>query len=224
MAITTTCCGCGKTLAVADEFAGRQARCPACGQIYTVPAPMSLTPFTPPSSAQPTSLDETVGYETPAPLDLELPTTLETPSTFPSLSPIPTPTSDHVAGGSSNAGDVQYWMKASNGAEYGPADATTLNRWFNEGRVGAGYQIRIGASGHWQPAAAFQSVVSTPLVMPAIGVNPYAAPSTFTPGVATARSYPKADQGGLVLAMGILSWIGFCPIFALSLGSSAARH
>lgn len=216
MAITTTCSGCGKTLAVADEFAGRQARCPACGQIYTVPAPINPTPFTPLSAAPSGPLDATTGYANPAPLDLESPvTTPSTPTAFPDLAPVSSPTSDNLASSGSNAGGIQYWMRASNGVEYGPVDEATLNRWFNEGRVGADYQIRIGSHGHWQPQAAFQSVVSTPLSMPAIGVNPYAAQSTFTPGVATSRTYPKADQSGLVLAMGILAWIGGCPIFGI---------
>ncbi len=37
MAITSQCQACGATLSVADEHAGRQARCPKCGQTYTVP-------------------------------------------------------------------------------------------------------------------------------------------------------------------------------------------
>lgn len=38
MPIETICSGCAKKLRVADEYAGRQARCPDCGTIYTVPA------------------------------------------------------------------------------------------------------------------------------------------------------------------------------------------
>ena len=37
MAIETPCSGCGQKLAVAEEHAGKQARCPSCGEIYTVP-------------------------------------------------------------------------------------------------------------------------------------------------------------------------------------------
>lgn len=39
MAIETICQGCSKKLRVADEHAGKQARCPECGVIYTVPQP-----------------------------------------------------------------------------------------------------------------------------------------------------------------------------------------
>lgn len=38
MAIETICKGCARKLRVADEFAGRKARCPHCKTIYTVPA------------------------------------------------------------------------------------------------------------------------------------------------------------------------------------------
>lgn len=37
MAIETICKGCAKKLRVADEFAGRKARCPDCKTVYTVP-------------------------------------------------------------------------------------------------------------------------------------------------------------------------------------------
>lgn len=36
MPIDTNCPGCGKTLRVGEEHAGRQARCPVCSTIYTV--------------------------------------------------------------------------------------------------------------------------------------------------------------------------------------------
>ena len=34
-----TVCNCGKRLRVADEHAGKKARCPQCGAIYVVPSP-----------------------------------------------------------------------------------------------------------------------------------------------------------------------------------------
>jgi len=40
MAITVTC-QCGKSYAAKDELAGRQLKCPACGQILVVPQPAS---------------------------------------------------------------------------------------------------------------------------------------------------------------------------------------
>lgn len=39
MAIETNCPGCNKLLRVADDYAGKQARCPVCNTIYTIPSP-----------------------------------------------------------------------------------------------------------------------------------------------------------------------------------------
>ncbi len=36
MAIETICPGCGRKLRVGDEFAGKQARCPVCNEIYSI--------------------------------------------------------------------------------------------------------------------------------------------------------------------------------------------
>ena len=37
MPIEVQCDGCGKTLRVGEEFAGQQAKCPSCQNIFTVP-------------------------------------------------------------------------------------------------------------------------------------------------------------------------------------------
>jgi hypothetical protein len=100
-------------------------------------------------------------------------------------------------------------MRAANGQEYGPVDSATLGRWFAEGRVGPGYMIRAGESGVWQPASDFQTA-SVPNT-----TNPFAAYPTASGMPLQTRRYPKSDQSGLVLAMGILSWLGFCPIFGI---------
>jgi hypothetical protein len=39
MSIELNCSGCGKRLRVPDDSAGKQARCPACGEICRVPQP-----------------------------------------------------------------------------------------------------------------------------------------------------------------------------------------
>jgi GYF domain 2 len=43
MPIETTCQTCGQRLRVADEHAGKSARCPGCQTIYTVPQPAVLS-------------------------------------------------------------------------------------------------------------------------------------------------------------------------------------
>jgi phage FluMu protein Com len=39
MPIDSICTGCGRTLRVADEYAGHEAQCPACSSVYVVPIP-----------------------------------------------------------------------------------------------------------------------------------------------------------------------------------------
>ncbi|HZN35135.1 MAG TPA: GYF domain-containing protein, partial [Pirellulaceae bacterium] len=43
MPIETVCQTCGRQLRIADEHAGKTARCPACQTIYTVPQAASLS-------------------------------------------------------------------------------------------------------------------------------------------------------------------------------------
>lgn len=196
MAIETICSGCGKRLAVGDEFEGRRARCPSCGQIYTVPGTISAVdvtggPATPPNEApfrdtQSQAPGPTIGS-----------------ASAPLLQPVE---------------PIQYgnfWMKATNGQEYGPVDRATLDRWFADGRVGPGYQIRNSEFGDWLPAAHFQ-----PATMPtgAPGEQPYQP----TAGVGSFRRWPRADNSGVILALGILSWVTcFCIPFSLVFGVPA---
>src|SRR5262245_3405922 len=45
MPIETTCQTCGQRLRVADEHAGKVARCPGCETVYTVPQPLAAAPL-----------------------------------------------------------------------------------------------------------------------------------------------------------------------------------
>ncbi len=47
MAIEIGCTGCGQTLRVADEHAGKKARCPSCGTIVQVPVAGADAPLVP---------------------------------------------------------------------------------------------------------------------------------------------------------------------------------
>ena len=186
MAIETDCAGCGQRLSVAEEHGGKRARCPNCGQIYTVPyadLPVS-NQFTSSEGIDP-GLAETLpgsgsGYSTPA---------------------------DQAIG------DVdEFWMKTQDGAEYGPVDRANLNRWFSEGRVGAGYQIRQGSSGTWHEAAIYEPQSSG-------ARNPYADTSFQNVSPASVsthsgKSFAKPDPSGLVLSMGLVAWGSWmlCPI------------
>lgn len=210
MAIETLCSGCGEKLAVSDEFAGRRARCPKCGQVYAVPHPTVSS--APSVSSAPT-----------------FPATQDAASTAMAGS--------NYGGLSSAESEDQFMMLAPDGKEYGPVTREKLNRWYEEGRVGADYKIRQGV-GPWQPAQIFKSA-------PAANVNPYGAnvpspyPTAPNPYATSANSsqnpysaarpyqssYPsggfaKTDNSGIILTMGILAWvvIVICPIFMIVFG------
>ncbi len=217
MAIETTCGGCGKQLSVGDEHAGRRARCPSCGQIYTIPLPNEAPPDLP---AFPTDMLSGSGPTLPATAMAE--TTAGT-GTRPEVSgaPNPVPMPDTSLD--------QFWMRSTEGAEYGPVDRTTLNRWFSEGRVGPGYMIRQLETGMWQPADLFKPFAQ-PVGIPNIpnipnSGNPYSAATSSPVAQPYHKMYPKPDQSALVLAFGILAWF-ICPIFGIVawiIGSSGLR-
>ncbi len=208
MAIETTCGGCGKLLSVADEHAGRRARCPACGQIYTIPtlAAPDVTSTDINSNAS--------GDNTDRPPEL--------PPSEQNSGPTAGPPAAPAASQSSTSID-QFWMRTPEGAEYGPVDRETLDRWYREGRVGGGYMIRQSESGFWQPAETMRAVnqpraftaTSSSSASSASSANPYAATAAGASAADGYRNmYPKADQSGMVLAFGILSWF-LCPIFGI---------
>lgn len=202
MPIHTVCTGCGQSLTVGDEHAGKRARCPSCGQIYTVP--LSSTTAAP---TIPTGLPNSPSA-TSAPAADIWGGTSSTPSAF------------EAATGSTS----QYWMRAADGSVYGPVDRANLDRWFKEGRVGVGYQIREGEQGTWVEASRFQPQAAANPYAPA---NPYAAAhgtSPYAPPTSgSLHHYPKPDRGVLVLIMGILSWVIclFFGIVAVVVGRSA---
>jgi hypothetical protein len=190
VAIETICSGCGQKLSVADENAGKRARCPACGHIYTIPAVSQLP--TGPAAFSPGPDSPFAGNASPL---------------------------QNTTDSSTNDG-LQYWMRAVDGNEYGPVDQATLQRWFREGRVGPGYQIRLSEFGNWQAAELFRP--SLPHASTSAGgnfaggnsgadANPY---SPVQPDLGMYR-YPKADPGVKILILGILGF-ACCPVFGVA--------
>ena len=105
-------------------------------------------------------------------------------------------------------------MLAVDGTEYGPVDRATLDRWFLEGRVGPGYQLRQNKYANWQPATNFRPLATgspqNPYSDRSQPNNPYQPNS---PGAGTPH-YPQGNQGAVVLVMGVLG-IFCCPIFSI---------
>lgn len=200
MAIESICPGCGQRLAVPEEHAGKQARCPACQTIYTVPTAASAETAQGGFPAMDGGQGSSNAAESASSAD-GFSGGQVNPFSETVAGPQSNPEADRDAFAGQPSVSNEFWMRASDGTEYGPVDRTNLNRWFSEGRVGAGYQIRQGQNGAWQPAAAFQPQLNPYADHPS-GGNPYA------PSAAQSYSqYRKSDPSGLVLTMGILSWV-----------------
>ncbi len=201
MAIETICAGCGKRLAVADENAGKRARCPACGYVNPIPLEPSDRPrqdFASPST------DDSAGLASD--VDALGSATYQPPDAFAAAS---------GADRTDTPPDAQrYWMRAVDGTEYGPVDQQTLQRWFREGRVGPGYQVRQSRYDNWRPAEEFRTAAQRPSANPFAQAphdsNPYQPVAAGVPG----QTYLQADQGVFVLVMGLLG-ILCCPVFGL---------
>lgn len=163
MPIETTCPGCGRKLQVGEEHAGKQARCPLCNEIYSVPLPAG-----------------------------------------------------EGAAMAAEQADVGQWrMRTPEGQTYGPVSKSALNAWVAEGRVAADCMLSSDVDPNWVAADAVY-----PALQEAAKPSPAAAPRP-------SERYIAGHRGGLILALGIISWAVGCPIFGISawvMGSADLRE
>jgi len=102
------------------------------------------------------------------------------------------------------------------GPIYGPAGWNEITAWAREGRIAADCELAEAASGPWRAATTVlpQLVVSLP--QPAAATSeatyPWTAGSSATE---PAGGYVAPHRGGLILALGLLSWIG-CPLLSFA--------
>jgi hypothetical protein len=118
--------------------------------------------------------------------------------------------------GSANA----WYLKTPEGQSYGPVPRDVLDRWVAEGRVSDECRLLHEGDGLWVGAAevypALRPVPQTIPAQPAFD-NPVAG----TPQAPRPTDPPSgvrivnAHRGGLVLALGILSWAIGCAVFGI---------
>ncbi len=183
MPIETICPGCNRKLRVGDEFAGKQARCPVCNEIYTVSGVASNPAEQPPE-------------------------------------------------------DKTWRLKTPEGQIYGPVSKQELDQWVTDGRVTADCYVAPDES-TWNRAEAVYPVLKpTPV---AVRTSPLAGSAAAGFGGAagnprgqaaagggqTRYRYTAAHRGGLILALGVVSWVVGCPVFGLfawTMGSADLRE
>lgn len=221
MSIESICSGCGQRLRVADEHRGKQARCPACGQIYLVGGSAQAGTFGDVDSAG--SRGSGWAPTTYAP-------TSNKPDLFgPSFDEPSVPVASNQNADPPRQ-DTSHFAMTPDGIIYGPVDQPTLDRWIQEGRLNDSCRVRQGENGPWQPMMQWLAAKmptsqvaygggQTPLASAAVhseAVNPFsdaARPQSINPYHATGQypypTYPS-DRSGVVLTMGILSWVLSC--------------
>lgn len=196
MPIESSCSGCGKQLAVADEHAGKQARCPACGQIYTVPFPGGDT------AASQASYDAQQLPDTSAGTGAQSSATAGN-SQFWMQAP------DGNVYGPADRDNLNRWFQEG---RVGPGYS------IREGEQGPWQAAEL-----FQPKATAQaSAGSAQAFTP--GPRPLgSSPNPYAPAGQAFR-YPKSDQSTVILVLGIVGFF-FCPcsIAAWIMGHGALR-
>lgn len=118
-------------------------------------------------------------------------------------------------------GDSEQWrMRTPEGQTYGPVGKRELDAWVAEGRVSADCMLASGTNTNWLHADA---------VFPGLAVATMAAATKAAPVVASrpVERYIAGHRGGLILALGIISWAVGCPIFGICawvMGSADLRE
>lgn len=212
MPIDSVCEGCGRTLRVADEYAGMDAQCPACMRIFRVPGdPVATNQATPlrtpnPDSANADPYESASNRSTPQP----------EPGTPP---PLPS-ARDANPLANSQIEAVRFFVMTPSGIEYGPADVETILRWQREGRVNETCLVRQENTSYrmpFEPWRAANSIPRAPQLSPSPSMaNPYGANpqrdgmQSFgaIPGAMPSTvSYPRESRGVLVVVLAALSWV-----------------
>jgi phage FluMu protein Com len=182
MAIETTCQGCGQRLRVADEHAGKKARCPHCQAINQIPGR--------PENAS--------GDDPYAPRPLGN-----------SYNPLPT---TPVSAPAPTAAESELWtLQIDDGRTFGPIQRPELDKWFGEGRITPACKLMSSRDNRWRPAGEiYPSLGITQMaVAPTTGVNQFGDRPAYgnpyaSPRQAGGRSMYQPHNGVLILVLGIV--------------------
>ena len=223
MPIDSTCSGCGKMLRVADDFAGRKARCPICGVIYVVGDSGMQAVAVESGNAKTT-------YEQP--IDSNSLGSIEPLAGSESLSSPIAPTPARI--------NEEFFVGTPNQSVYGPTDRQTVLDWITQGRLDDSCHIRQSNSEQWigLPAWSFQSKQQDPFAN-AYSVRDVRSDQNesvqFKPApnsLNQSAGYAHSGNGIVALILGIGSWILcptflgalICAIFAIVLGRNELKR
>lgn len=204
MPIETDCPGCERRLRVGDEYAGRQARCPVCAHVYTVPQPTPEAVGASLSSSAGRSPESSSYYGPPS-----------SPSAPAAPSYTPTASSYTPAADNSN-----WWLRTPDGRSYGPIGKTEMDRWVAEGRVTSECLLRYGERA-WEPAD--RQYPGLREKSRGVSIQPYGGATwsppiqpIYAPAGHRVRSPHEAPhRGAVILVLGLLAVVMGCPILSI---------
>jgi hypothetical protein len=226
--INFSCPGCGKTLRVGDEIAGKLARCPDCGAVASIPA----------ATSEPAAPSQSFGSGYSAAGGTSSPGNFSSPAPQPTSNPAPSfsdsnPSLRETAmhpGSGSGVSPSTWMMRTETGKAYGPVSKATLDEWYQQGRIASFHFLSSDNGQTWMAAVdAYPQLRQTSAAFQPSGTkrssdnpfgeapatthaySPYASPRSAMGSVGGGLS---PGQGGLLLTFAI---IGFacCPVFAI---------
>lgn len=128
---------------------------------------------------------------------------------------VPSPAGAGAAIVAKQADTGQWRMRTPEGQMYGPVSRSDLDAWVAEGRVSSDCMLSSDANPNWvQADAAFPALTETRKQSPVRPSRP-------------AERYIAGHRGGLILVLGIVSWVVGCPIFGICawvMGSADLRE
>lgn len=127
----------------------------------------------------------------------------------------------------------QWMMKTPEGQVYGPVSTAVLDEWLADGRISSDCFLRAHESETWRPADEVYGVLSS--ASRPVATNPFstaaATGSTASlpaqPPGTDASAFMVPHRGGIILMLGIVSWLTCCPVFSLMawmMGASDLRE
>lgn len=196
MAIELLCKGCGQKLRVPDEHAGKQARCPSCQAITSVPAG---------AAGLGTASTDMPGMEMPS---TEMPSTeMKVPMSPPARWSMKTP--DGATYGPIDKSELDRWAAEGRLNAQCQVKNESDQQWRSAGLV---YPLLDDHQSQLPSGQPFSPQSGNPFAdQPQ---NPYASPATpggFTP----TQRYLEPHRGAVILTLGIISIIPCCCIFII---------
>ena len=201
MPIETDCPGCARRLRVDEAYAGRQARCPICSQIYTVPLAAA------PQAAAPVGAAAQSGYAS-------------------SYGPSSNASAVAPSAYSPSGDTANWWLRTPEGKSYGPVAKVVMNGWVAEGRVTSDCMLRR-ADAAWEPADRhYPNLREKSSSLP---IQPYGGAASAPPlaqshtsgisyvqgGSYAGSGYKSPHRGTTILVLAIIGLVMGCPILSV---------